>query len=148
MENKLVKLSLALILASATLKVMAADEKIVCPSVNLVKQSWTTLDTVTKYSSSKFFISNNQRIQDLDHRYWTIVTFATANSMDTALEMGQNNTKNITVAMDKYADDAQFGYICKYSSDASTPVNVWVYSLKDDDNNDIKITSINYNLLK
>lgn len=141
------KVVISLALLSGSLQVMAADEKIVCPAINLVKQSWMLLDTVTKATPPKFVVSSTMSLmQDQEHRSWAIVAYADAANMDGALDIGKNIIKNITEAKQKYAISMDDIFLCAYKSPNST-LGVGLIAYKNEQSN-LKITSINLNLLK
>jgi hypothetical protein len=106
---------LAAALLSTSLFAFASNEQIVCPSADLIKQSWQKLDTVSVIGATKFAVWSLDSIKDTNYS-WHITTFATANDLNTALVIGQDNVKNITGQKDRFAVDMKDVYLCGYFS--------------------------------
>ena len=121
---------LAAALLSTSLFAFAGNEPIICPSADLIKQSWQQLDTVSVMSATRFAVWSLDIIKDA-HYSWYITTYATAKDLNTALVLGQDNVKNITGQKNSVAIDMQDVYLCGYFS-SSEAIGVAAISFKDE----------------
>jgi len=107
-----------------------ADAPIPCPSPASVSQSWQLIDTVSVLSPARFGVWGMQSLKDNTGRDWTVVTYSTANDMDTAFAAGQNNVKNITDSKRENALDVGDAYLCGYDTPKES-LGVALVSYKD-----------------
>ncbi len=128
MLTKKVKLILSTSILAASLSAYAAQEQVACPSVDLIKQSWEKLDTVSKLSPNKFAVWSIDNIKDGGYA-WHITTYANASDMNEALKVGQDNVKNVTGVNNHNASDLQDVYLCTYVSQQE-PMGVAAISFK------------------
>lgn len=108
----------------------AAANDVMCPSPELIKQSWQMLDTVSRMGSEKFTVWSLDAVRNGDYK-WHITTYATANDLNTALVAGQNNVKNITSQKNKIAMGTEDVYLCGYDS-ATDEMGVTAISFKNE----------------
>ena len=140
---------LAVGLYAIAINAMAGEDKIPCPSPNLVKQSWLLLDTVTITSPTKFVVWETlSTMQDPEHRLWSIVTYADANNMNEALTAGQQIVKNTYEAKQKYAIDMNDEQaMCTYSTSPNTKFGVGLIIDKRRVNSNFKLIQLDLNKL-
>jgi len=122
----------------------AAEGQILCPSSQLIQQSWQTLNTVSVMSDNKFTVWSLDGIKDAGTS-WHITTYATAHDLNTALVIGQQNVKGITDQKNKAAMDMGDILLCGYNS-SGDPMGVTAISFKSENEN-FKIASFNLKAL-
>lgn len=140
------KTILAIGLCSLAMNVMADENKIPCPSPNLVKQSWMLLDTVTITSPSAFVVWETvSSLQDPEHRSWNIVTYADASNMNDALMAGQEIVKNTFDAKTKYAIEDEKQAVCLYSTNPKSKLGVGLIFDKTHGKDNFKLIKLDLN---
>lgn len=143
------KMGLAISLYALAINAMASEDKIPCPSPNLVKQTWMLLDTVTIAKPTKYVVWETlSTMQDPEHRPWSIVTYADANNMNEALTSGQEIVKNTFEAKQKYAIDMNDEQaMCTYSTNPNTKFGVGLIFDKRRVNSNFKLIQLDLNKL-
>ncbi len=97
-----------------------ASEPVLCPSVELVKSKWQHLDTVEVMKDSLYMVRSEYGsiFDENSKRWWAVVTVVNAPDFNTAFSNGQENVKNATIQVDKYAKESAY-YACEYKESAS-----------------------------
>lgn len=111
----------ALLATSLSQFAFADNELIRCPSMELIKQSWEKLDTVSIMNTNIFAVWGINTIKASNYS-WYITTYANAQDLNSALEVGRNNVKNVN-GMRIYALDMRDAYYCDYMSSTSSKVS-------------------------
>lgn len=147
----IVKTALGVSLASISLSSIAADNKVICPSVNLVKRSWVNLDTVTKAPGFVVWDTASP-VRDAESRSWYLVTYpktTSADTMDSAFKMGQAIVQTVADSDQKYAIHQGGEYLCSYKSPHTRLLSgVAMISYVDESERNMKLTTIDLNALK
>lgn len=135
---------------NAMANAVANEDKIPCPSPNLVKQSWMLLDTVTVTAPGKFVVWEViSTLQDPEHRSWNIVTYADAKDMNGALTAGQEIVKNTLEAKEKYAMDMnEEQAICSYSTHPNSKLGVGLIFDKTRGKHNFRLIKLDLNGIK
>jgi hypothetical protein len=130
MSKSMIQAIVGAALLSASVLAFAEEQQVLCPSVDVIKQSWEKLDTVTKFAFSKFAVWPVRDIKDQDYS-WNIFAFVDAADFNSAMVAGQGSLQDVTTAKDKYAMDLGEAYVCSYSYSPNGKVSVSALAFKD-----------------
>lgn len=122
--KKLFKPCLAAVILSNSLLVYAASSTIPCPSVEDVRNSWQSIDTVQKDDEQNYsaYSSDTPIFDDASKLWWQVGTNNNGPDFNTAFTQGIKDIKNVQTVDKKYADEMAAGlYICLYVDNTGIP---------------------------
>jgi hypothetical protein len=128
--NSINRLALVAILSSTSFFAFADNQKIMCPPVEFIQKNTILLNTVSIMDTNKFAVWSTDIFKYINES-WHVITYTTAQDLNTALVIGRNNLIKVMEQKDKYATDMKDVYLCGYFS-SSNQLGVAAISFKDE----------------
>jgi hypothetical protein len=123
--KKIFKPCFAALILSNSLFAYAATSNIPCPSVEDVRNSWQSVDTVQQDDERNYSIysSDTPIFDEASKLWWQIAAQNNGPDFNGAFAQGVKDIKNLRSADKKYADEIASGlYACFYLDNTGTPV--------------------------
>jgi glycine/serine hydroxymethyltransferase len=114
---------------------------VLCPSVGLIQNSVSMLDTISSLDSKYAVWSSGYAFND-GNLNWQVISYVAAEDFNTAFSAAQNNVRSVSGQIDKYALVTDY-YVCRYSGGKDT---VFAFSSKEG-NSKLKFSSFGSSLL-